>query len=175
MYHDTVCKSLGCRRVFGRGGLIFCTEGLYDSETGWCYNKLKVGGDDPFPPFKDSDFDDDNDASKVLAKVLGRPPSNVVYKRWERNDKNGNYEIVTYPNLAEDYSDGNSNDVEKGAVSSQQETGDVLAVACSSGGDKMGSSAIIPPANSLTLSAGLMADSNEKPTLQETLSEEGEA
>jgi len=28
------------------------------------------------------DWDDDNDASKILRTVLGHPPTNVVYKQW---------------------------------------------------------------------------------------------
>ena len=50
---STVCRAAGCRRVFGRRGLIFCTEGC-------CEPSFKKG--DPAPPFKYRDIDDENDA-----------------------------------------------------------------------------------------------------------------
>ena len=69
---STVCRAAGCRRVFGRRGLIFCTEGC-------CEPSFKKG--DPAP-----DIDDENDASVILQRVLGDPPINVTYRRWQRDD-----------------------------------------------------------------------------------------
>ena len=74
---STVCRAAGCRRVFGRRGLIFCTEGC-------CEPAFKKG--DPSPPFKYRDIDDENDASVILQRVLGDPPINVTYRRWQRDD-----------------------------------------------------------------------------------------
>ena len=45
-------------------------------------------------PFAHADIDDDNDAAKVLQTVLGDPPSNVVYKRWERDEETGKFKVV---------------------------------------------------------------------------------
>ena len=47
---STICKAAGCRRVFGRRGLIFCTEGCCEEQ------KRK---DDPAPPFLYRDIDDE--------------------------------------------------------------------------------------------------------------------
>ena len=87
--YSTLCRALGCRRVFGRGGLIFCTEGCTD-----CSRK---GRGEPAPPFEEHDFDDDWDATTVLIKVLGPPPPNVLIRRW-RWDLEANENVLeTYP------------------------------------------------------------------------------
>ena len=78
-----VCRAAGCRRVFGRRGLIFCTEGC-------CEPSFKKG--DPAPPFKYRDIDDENDASVILQRVLGDPPINVAYRRWQRDDTDADAE-----------------------------------------------------------------------------------
>jgi len=84
---STLCKRSGCRRFFGRKGCIFCTEG--------CDNFSRKAGD-PAPPFDHRDTDDENDASVVLRKVLGPPPRNVVYKRWEFDEESGESMLVTH-------------------------------------------------------------------------------
>ena len=76
---STFCRALGCRRLFGRRGFFFCTEGCNDPSSS-CFSK-KPG--DPAPPFRYEDIDDINDASVVLRKVLGDSPLNVTYRRWE--------------------------------------------------------------------------------------------
>ena len=91
--HSTFCKCLGCRRCMGRKGVIFCTEGCCDT-AGCCYSDLEAQPGDPFVPFAHADIDDDNDASKVLQTVLGNPPSNVVYKRWEKDEETGKFTAV---------------------------------------------------------------------------------
>lgn len=83
---STVCKALGCRRVFGRRGFIFCTEGCTDC----CSKKSK----DPAPPFRYGDIDDINDASVVLRKLLGEPPMNVTYHRWEWDEESNQFDLV---------------------------------------------------------------------------------
>lgn len=75
---STCCRALGCRRLFGRRGFFFCTEGCSDPSAGCCSKK----SGDPAPPFRYKDIDDINDASIVLRKVLGDPPLNVRYHRW---------------------------------------------------------------------------------------------
>lgn len=70
---STCCRLYGCRRCCGRRGLCFCTE-----DCDKCCSH-KVG--DPAPPFSHPDWDDDNDAAKVLQRVLGPPPKNVLYIR----------------------------------------------------------------------------------------------
>jgi hypothetical protein len=60
----TFHQALGCRRVFGRKGLFFCTEGSSDC----CWLRHKKPGDPP-PPLEHRDLDNDNDASVVLRKV----------------------------------------------------------------------------------------------------------
>lgn len=82
---STVCKAAGCKRVFGRHGLIFCTEGCCDGPNDSC--GLKKQGE-PAPPFRYRDIDDENDASVVLQKVLGDPPLNVTYRRWQWDEEN---------------------------------------------------------------------------------------
>jgi len=60
--------------VFGRKGFFFCTEDIDKCCT------HKVG--DTSSPFIHTDIDDENDAARILQKVLGDPPRNVVYKRY---------------------------------------------------------------------------------------------
>jgi len=85
VHESTLCRALGCKRFCGRNGCIFCFEGC-------CSERHKLG--EPAPPFEQRDIDDENDASVVLRKVLGEPPANVVYKRWEFNDE-GEHTLVT--------------------------------------------------------------------------------
>ena len=73
--------------------MCFCTEGCNDT-AGCCYKDLNAQPGDPFVPFAHPDVDDDNDAAKVLQNVLGDPPSNVVYKRWERDEDTGKFKVV---------------------------------------------------------------------------------
>jgi hypothetical protein len=56
--------------------LLFCTEGC---------NNCGRKANEPAPSLDNIDFDDDNndDASKILFAVLGPPPNNVMYTRWE--------------------------------------------------------------------------------------------
>jgi hypothetical protein len=86
---STVCRKAGCRRFCGRKGCLFCTEGCdhFDRKAG-----------EPAPPFYHRDVDDENDASVILRKILGPPPNNVVYKRWEFQDESNTNEptMVTY-------------------------------------------------------------------------------
>mmetsp|Transcript_14858 Transcript_14858/g.32267 ORF Transcript_14858/g.32267 Transcript_14858/m.32267 type:complete len:269 (+) Transcript_14858:154-960(+) len=91
---STVCRISGCRRVFGRRGLIFCTEGCCDSPKSSCSFKKRG---DPAPPFEQRDIDDENDASVILQKVLGGPPLNVTYRRWQCHDEENQLEIVVNP------------------------------------------------------------------------------
>ncbi len=93
---STICRAAGCRRVFGRRGIIFCTEGCCceDNDHSSCCSK---SGGDPAPPFRYRDIDDENDASVVLRKVLGDPPLNVTYRRWEWNEQGNLAKIVTRP------------------------------------------------------------------------------
>ena len=76
--NGTVHKTAGCRRVFGRRGLIFCTEGYGDDPNSSCNSKKQR---DPASPFKYKDIDDENDALVVLQKVLGDPPLDATYRR----------------------------------------------------------------------------------------------
>jgi len=86
-----VCRIAGCKQVCGRGGLIFCTEGCCDEHDSCCsFNK-----GEPAPPFRRRDIDDENDASVILQKVLGDPPLNVTYRRWQQDDDESQLEIVT--------------------------------------------------------------------------------
>lgn len=87
----------GCRRCCGRRGFFFCTEGC-SKESKEIRKNRKKG--DPFPPFEHRDWDDDNDASKVLMKVLGDPPKDVVYSRWDYDEERGENVLVTYPKSA---------------------------------------------------------------------------
>ena len=79
---------LGCRRVFGRRGVIFCTEG--------CNNFDRKAGE-PAPPFESHDVDEYYDASSVLIKVLGPPPPNVVIRRWRWDPEKGENVLETFP------------------------------------------------------------------------------
>eukprot|EP00546_Thalassionema_frauenfeldii_P019227 CAMPEP_0178900082 /NCGR_PEP_ID=MMETSP0786-20121207/3272_1 /TAXON_ID=186022 /ORGANISM="Thalassionema frauenfeldii, Strain CCMP 1798" /LENGTH=280 /DNA_ID=CAMNT_0020571039 /DNA_START=693 /DNA_END=1536 /DNA_ORIENTATION=+ len=83
---STLCRKCGCRRFFGRKGFIFCTEGC---------NNFSRKASEPAPAFDHRDIDDENDASVVLRKVLGPPPRNVVYKRWEFDEESGETVLVT--------------------------------------------------------------------------------
>ena len=56
---------------------------------------------DPFPPFEHRDLDDDSDASKILMKVLGDPPKDVIYTRWDYDEERGENVLVSYPQSAE--------------------------------------------------------------------------
>ena len=91
--NSTICRSLGCRRVFGRRGLIFCTEGCCDGPDSSCSCK-KQG--DAAPPFMQRDIDDEHDASVVLQRVVGDPPLNVTYRRWQW-DEESQFEMVVTP------------------------------------------------------------------------------
>ena len=95
--NSTVCRAAGCRRVFGRRGLIFCTEGCCDGP-----GSKKKEKDDPAPPFRYRDIDDENDASVVLQKVLGNPPRNVAYRRWQWDEENQLELVEPPPSLLED-------------------------------------------------------------------------
>ncbi|CAB9527964.1 expressed unknown protein [Seminavis robusta] len=104
VYHSTVCRSLGCRRCFGRKGVIFCTEGCCcenkDHTMGRCYKHLpKDQVDDPFAPYIHTDWDDDNSAAKVLQIVLGNPPRNVVYRKWQFDPDTKQYTVVESPTI----------------------------------------------------------------------------
>lgn len=105
--YSTLCRACGCKRVFGRSGLIFCTEGC-------CTEKHKQG--EPAPPFEHRDLDDENDASVILRKVLGDPPANVVYRRWEFNEQG---KIVLVTRGASSSSEQKENDVEGGLMGSE--------------------------------------------------------
>ena len=96
---STVCQALGCRRAFGRKGCCFCTEGCNDNHAlGCCYQNLERSKkDDPFPPHPYPDIDDDNDAARILQTVLGNPPENVLYRRWEFDRATGKYAVEQYP------------------------------------------------------------------------------
>jgi hypothetical protein len=87
VHTSTLCRRFGCRRVFGRRGFIFCTEGC--NNCGCKANELAL-------PFDNIDFDDDNDASKILSAVLGPPPKNVMYTRWEHDKEKNTCFIKQY-------------------------------------------------------------------------------
>ena len=100
--NGTVCRAAGCRRVFGRRGLIFCTEGCCDAPDSSC-RFMRKG--EAAPPFSYRDIEDEHDASVVLRAVLGEPPANVVYRRWRWNEKN-ELELQTLPaEQEEDFAD----------------------------------------------------------------------
>ena len=96
---STVCRKAGCRRLFGRRGLIFCTEGCCcrdpSDPSSTCGQKKPS---DPAPPFeyrgRPRDIDDEHDAAVVLQKLLGDPPLNVTYRRWQWDDEESQLEIV---------------------------------------------------------------------------------
>jgi hypothetical protein len=79
---STLCRASDCRRVWGRRGLFFCTEGCFQCCRSDAVGRLGPG--EPFPPCQHRDLDDDHCASTILAACLGDPPSNVVYRKWER-------------------------------------------------------------------------------------------
>ena len=94
---STVCRGFGCRRCYGRKGCCFCFEGCDTCYADNCGPSRRKAGD-PAPPLtKDHDIDDEWDASSILLKVIGPPPSNVVIKRWRYDpEKNENY-LDIYP------------------------------------------------------------------------------
>jgi len=110
--NSTVCRGFGCRRFFGRRGCIFCTEGC-------CTSSKKP--DEPAPPFEHRDIDDENDASVILRKVLGDPPVDVVYKKWELNEQGENIVVA----LEASSSGKKQEDAELGLVCADVETGEV--------------------------------------------------
>jgi hypothetical protein len=93
---STLCRTLGCRRFFGRKGVIFCTEG--------CSHFSRKAGD-PAPPFEDQDFDDTWDAQTVLMSVLGPPPANIVVNRWTFDPEKGGNTLMTFPEGPRDESE----------------------------------------------------------------------
>jgi hypothetical protein len=99
VYYSTLCRACGCKRLFGRKGFIFCTEGCKN-----CSRKAS----EPAPPFEHHDFDDEWDASTVLIKILGPPPRNVCIRRWRWDPESGENYLESYPEAIED---GRSNDV----------------------------------------------------------------
>ena len=88
--HSTICRVLGCRRFWGRKGVIFCTEGCCD---GTCDTRPHGVA----PPFAQHDFDDDYDASSVLMQVIGPPPPNVVIRRWKWDPNKEEHYLYIYP------------------------------------------------------------------------------
>ena len=88
----TCCRALGCRRFFGRKGFFFCTEG--------CDHCDRTAGE-PSPPPDTYDFEDDCDASTVLARVLGPPPPNVIIRRWRYDQEKTEYVLETFPEKEE--------------------------------------------------------------------------
>lgn len=85
---STLCRAGGCRRVFGRKGCFFCTEGCthFDRQAG-----------EPAPPLEEHDLDDYFDASTVLIEVLGPPPPNVVIRRWRWDPERNENILEVYP------------------------------------------------------------------------------
>eukprot|EP00986_Skeletonema_menzelii_P018973 scaffold27039_cov150-Skeletonema_menzelii.AAC.6 len=94
---STCCRAFGCRRLFGRRGLIFCTEGCNDPNSKCCSKKAG----DPAPPFRYEDIDDINDASVVLRKVLGDPPLNVTYRGWHWDEESKEFVLPPTKNKSE--------------------------------------------------------------------------
>lgn len=94
---STYCRAMGCRRVFGRRGALFCTEGCCKC----CQSGAvrRQGPHEPFPPYQIRDLDDDNCASNILVTCLGDPPSNVVYRRWDLTKGAEMYEVVENQNI----------------------------------------------------------------------------
>lgn len=111
--------------MFGRKGLIFCTEGCDNI----CYLRDKNKGDPP-PPFEHRDIDDENDASLVLRKVLGDPPALCSYTRWVFDEEKNENVLITYPTLSGDIEEGGgllhfqSDDVEEVGSSKLHEVSD---------------------------------------------------
>ena len=85
---STMCRMFGCRRVFGAKGCCFCTEG--------CSHCDRKAGE-PAPPREVNDFDDEFDASTVLMKVLGPPPTNISIQRWRYDPESGSSVLDMYP------------------------------------------------------------------------------
>lgn len=85
---STICRTFGCRRVFGSKGCCFCTEG--------CTHCGRRAGE-PAPPREVHDFDDEFDASTVLMKVLGAPPPNVGIRRWRFDPELGQNVLDVFP------------------------------------------------------------------------------
>lgn len=109
--NSTVCRSMGCRRVFGRKGFIFCTEGCCQHN----YHCRYKNRNEPAPPFAQHDFDDDWDASSVLFHVLGPPPENVVIRRWKWDEDKNEDVLWTYPLSAPDVASKSKGKEEKAA------------------------------------------------------------
>uniref|UniRef100_A0A7S4J1H5 Uncharacterized protein n=1 Tax=Odontella aurita TaxID=265563 RepID=A0A7S4J1H5_9STRA len=118
--NGTVCAALGCRRLHGRRGLIFCTEGLCD---GGPRPRHRKGGDPP-APFANADWDDDNDAAKILRAALGDPPSNVAYRRWEKDGATGEYRVVTIRGRAAKERGKEAKETKEEATAAPAESGD---------------------------------------------------
>jgi len=95
VYYSTLCRALGCRRVCGRKGFCFCTEGCA------CANCGRKAGE-PAPPFMEHDFDDEWDASTVLLKVMGPPPANVVMRRQRWDPEQGETYLDIFPENGEE-------------------------------------------------------------------------
>jgi hypothetical protein len=94
--HGTACRTLGCRRVFGRKGFFFCTEDLTCQNVCCCCHPDRKASE-PAPPPEVHDFDDDWDASTVLIHALGPPPPNVVIRRWRWDPERGENFLDVYP------------------------------------------------------------------------------
>lgn len=86
--NGTICRQLGCRRVFGRRGLIFCTEGCCDGPNPYHPRCTQKKRGEPAPAIVPRDIDDEHDASIILQKVLGDPPNNVLYRRFQWDEEN---------------------------------------------------------------------------------------
>lgn len=122
-----MCRACGCKRLFGRKGLIFCTEGCDNL----CYLRKKNKGDPP-PPFDHRDIDDENDASLILRKVLGDPPAHCLYTRWVFDEERNENVLITYPRLSGDIEERGgllylqSNNVEEvGSSKLHESSGDI--------------------------------------------------
>jgi hypothetical protein len=105
---NTVCKIMGCRRLFGRRGCCFCTE---DCDKSKCCSHQKG---QPAPPFSHShnggDWDDDNDAARILMRVLGPPPTDVLYTRYEdKHEEGGLLPTANHANAADQMIHTNTN------------------------------------------------------------------
>ena len=121
---STICRACGCRRACGRKGFIFCTEGCDQC----CYLRNRQPGDPP-PPFEHRDIDDENDASVILRKVMGDPPANVVYTRWEYDEERNVNVLVTYPKKGRGTAD-------KSAMPPEDTPAEDVLIAPSSGGEE---------------------------------------
>ena len=90
VYYSTLCRACGCKRVFGRKGCCFCTEGFTNCSR-------KAG--EPAPPFENHDLEDEWDASTIMIKVLGPPPQNVCIRRWRWDPESGKNYLESYPDV----------------------------------------------------------------------------